>query len=179
MHSWMIRLLLIPLLAALAPPPAAARGVYQTPEDFLAEVFAGEVPRPRSVWLTGQVRETAQRILGHRPAALRARYWRRGPRTAWILEEIGKEKPITVGLVVDGGRLERIKVLVFRESRGWEVREPAFTRQFDGARLDDQARLDRTIDGITGATLSVRALTNLARLALFLHAKVMERDDTP
>ncbi len=173
----------LPLLLALAllaaAPALPARGVYQAPEDFLAEVFAGEVPPPGTIWLTGEVRRTAQEILSHRPAALRVRYWRRGRRTAWILEEIGKEKPITVGLVVDGGVLERVRVLVFRESRGYEVREPAFTRQFDGARLREGTRLDRPIDGITGATLSVRALTRLARLALFLHARVMERDDTP
>ena len=31
--------------------------------------------------------------------------------------------------------------------------------------------LDRTIDGISGATLSTRALTKLARLALYLHQR--------
>ncbi len=82
-------------------------------------------------------------------------------------------KPITTGLAVDDGAIERIRVLVYRESRGWEVRYDFFTAQFIGARLDGDARLDRRIDGISGATLSVRALTNLARLALYLHHAVI------
>jgi len=30
-------------------------------------------------------------------------------KTVWILDEIGKEKPITVGIVVDDGKIERVK----------------------------------------------------------------------
>ena len=40
---------------------------------------------------------------------------------AWILEEIGKSKPITMGFVVNAGAIEITRVLVFRESRGWEI----------------------------------------------------------
>lgn len=107
------------------------------------------------------------------------RYWGEKHRTAWILEEIGKERPITVGLVIDNGRLETVKVLVFRESRGWEVRYPFFTDQFNGARLTNEHGLDRSIDGISGATLSVRALKKLARLALFLHNQTPMANDSP
>jgi Na+-translocating ferredoxin:NAD+ oxidoreductase RnfG subunit len=74
--------------------------------------------------------------------------------------------PITVGVAVNNGAIERVKVLVYRESRGWEVKSPAFTAQFSGAKLDSEKRLDKQIDGISGATLSVRALSRLTRLAL-------------
>jgi hypothetical protein len=60
-------------------------------------------------------------------------------------------------------------VLIFRESRGWEVRHDFFTDQFKGVTLNDDRELDLPIDNISGATLSVRALTRLARLALYLH----------
>lgn len=142
---------------------------YQSPEAFLSEVFAGDVPAPEALWLTGELRSTAKEILGHEPAQLRVRYWHRNTRSAWILDEIGKEKPITTGIVVDAGRIERIRVLIFRESRGWEVRHSFFTDQFTELGLNGEHRLDGRIDGISGATLSVRALTNLARLALTLH----------
>jgi hypothetical protein len=99
---------------------------------------------------------------------VRVRYWARGARTAWILEEIGKTQPITTGIVVDQGAIARIAVLVYRESHGWEVRYPFFTTQFKGATLSGTHQLDRSIDGISGATLSVRALTRLARVALLL-----------
>ncbi len=168
------RIALAPLLVLLlaAGEAALARGVYQEPAAFVAEAFGGEAPPPRVLWVTGALRERVSRILGHPPRFLRVRYWLRGGRSAWVLEEIGKEQPITVGVVIDGGRIERIRVLIFRESRGWEVREPFFTRQFEGARLRGGDRLDRPIDGISGATLSVRALTRIARVALVLHERV-------
>ena len=39
--------------------------------------------------------------------------------------------------------------------------------------------LDGNIDGISGATLSVRALKKLSRLALFLHTRIPAENDTP
>ncbi len=79
-------------------------------------------------------------------------------------------------MVINEGRLEIIKVLVFRESRGEEIRHPFFTDQFKDARLDHKGNLDRTIDGISGATLSVRAMKKLARLALYLDAEARKQD---
>jgi len=151
---------------------AAAKDVYQTPEAFLEEVFDGSLPEPEALWLTGELRKQVDELLRHSSPGLRVRYWKRGERTAWILEDIGKYEPITTGVVVNSGRLQRIKVLIYRESRGWQVRHDWFTRQFEGARLTEDRRLDTNIDGISGATLSVRALTGIAELALFLHRQV-------
>jgi len=164
------------LVAAIIAGSAPARGTYQEPAAFLAETFADDVPAPRKLWVTGSLRDRVRDALGHDLGVLRVRYWKRDDRSAWILEEIGKERPITTGLVVDGGRLDRIRVLIYRESRGWEVRHPWFTAQFQGARLTTEDRLDRHIDGISGATLSVNALTRLARVALLLHERT-ERSD--
>lgn len=146
---------------------ALATGVYQSPTDFLQEVFSGDVPGAKVLWLDKSAREKAQEILGHGFRQLRVRYWTRDGQSAWILEEIGKEEPITVGLLVTNGALGMVRVLEFRESRGWEVRYPFFTDQFNGATLTEERQLSRRIDGISGATLSVRALKKLARLALF------------
>lgn len=165
------------LLCCAAWPGAAALGaeVYLPPEHFLAEAFGGTAPAPRVLWIIGETKAGVEDILGHGLGALRLRYWTEGARTAWVLEEIGKTQPITTGIVVDQGRIARISVLVYRESRGWEVRHSFFTDQFIGASLEDNRELDRGIDGISGATLSVRALTKLARLALFLHERAMEQ----
>jgi len=166
------------LLSALVH--AAADSTYQSPEEFLGEIFAGSPPAPEFIWLKGDVKENAAEILGHNYPGIRIRYWGKDERTAWILEEIGKTQPITVGLVVDDNGLEFIRVLAFRESRGWEVRYPFFTDQFSGIRLTSDNELDRPVDGISGATLSVRALKKLARLALYLHKQtVAENDPTP
>lgn len=152
---------------------AHARGIYQTPRDFVSEAFSGEPPKPKVLWITKKLRPAVREIMGHNLNRLRIRYWRHNNRSAWILEEVGKEKPITVGLIVrrddaaSGSRLESIHVLEYRESRGDEVRQAFFRDQFTGATLTQEQQLDRPIDGISGATLSVRALTKLARLALF------------
>ena len=159
------------LVLSLACTAVQARGVYQEPEAFLSETFSAQTPPPEIIWLTGERKAAVKELLGHDYPSLRVRYWREGERSAWILEEIGKDQPITIGLVVNDGRLEHIKVLVFRESRGWEIRHPFFTEQFKDATLDNNNTLDRHIDGISGATLSVRAMTKLAALALYLDSE--------
>ena len=175
----MLRTLLLSLLLIGAHVTAQARGTYQTPEEFLQDTFGGTVPAPAVIWLTGERKQHIQQLLGHSYTSLRVRYWREQQRSAWVLEEIGKEQPITVGLVINDGHLERIKVLVFRESRGWEVRHPFFTDQFKDASLDQEGALDRSIDGIAGATLSVRAMKKLAAMALYLDAELRAADVAP
>jgi hypothetical protein len=168
--KYMQRVLLFALALLLSVPAAAE--VYQKPEVFLQQAFDHKVPDPAMLWITGELRDKSEEILQHRPGTLRTRYWRKGQRTAWILEEIGKEQPITVGIVINENRIETIRVLVFRESRGWEVKYPFFTDQFKQVQLKDDLQLNKPIDGITGATLSVRALTKLSRLALYYHQHV-------
>jgi hypothetical protein len=175
----MLRNATFTLYLLLTGPAALASSTYQTPEAFLNDIFSEQPPDPAVVWLTGERKTMVEQIIGHRYPTLRIRYWRSGTRSAWILDEVGKEQPITVGLVVNAARIETIKVLVFRESRGWEVRHPFFTDQFKAAQLNSAHELDRHIDGISGATLSVRAMKKLARLALYLDATIREQDVTP
>lgn len=157
------------LLLCLMLPASAVSDTFQEPEQFISEVFAGNTPEPKVIWITNELRPSIEEIMAHDFGALRVRYWGEPGRTAWILEEIGKEQPITTGIVVNQGKVELIRVLIFRESRGWEVKYPFFTDQFKGAGLKDGQELDRSIDGVSGATLSTRALTKLSRLALYLH----------
>lgn len=162
------RYLLVSTLFAFSAPNVMASSVYQSEEDFLKDVYKNKVPEPAVVWLTGDKKERVKAILGHPYPSLRIRYWARDNRSTWILDEIGKDLPITVGLVINNHHLDTIKVLTFRESRGWEIRHPFFTDQFKDASLTDNTELDRNIDGISGATLSVRAMKKLATLALYL-----------
>jgi len=82
-----------------------AEQVYQRPEDFVREAFGGHPPPAKVLWLTGERKKAVTRILGHPPPRLRVRYWLQGGTSVWILEEIGKERPITVGVVVENGRM--------------------------------------------------------------------------
>ncbi|MAN63774.1 MAG: FMN-binding protein [Parvibaculum sp.] len=155
---------LIILLAAILPVHAA--DVFLEPNVFLAEVFEGDVPSPSFLWLKGDVKETAKEILGRNMGGLRQRYWQADGRTVWIVEEIGKTRPITTGISVKDGAVERVQILIYRESHGWEVRYPFFTDQFQGMTLDAERETSSRVDGISGATLSVRAIVKLVRLSL-------------
>ncbi|MDQ8181501.1 FMN-binding protein [Pelagicoccus sp. SDUM812005] len=146
--------------------------VYLAPDAFISESFDDSPPKPSVLWVTNELKPQIQKILGHDYPALRIRYWAQQSRSAWILEEIGKVKPITVGIVVEDGKIVRLKVLIYRESHGWEVKHSFFTDQFIEAELTEKLRLSKNIDGISGATLSVNALKRLGGLALYLHQQV-------
>ncbi len=167
---------LLLFLLALRPLQATT---YVSQQEYLSTAFSAMPTEAGIVWLRGEVRQQVEQILGHRYPALRIRYWqadndpqRPGPGRVWILEEIGKELPITAGFLVNGGRIENAEVLAFRESRGWEIRLPAFKKQFEGQQLTPKKRLTGTVDGISGATLSVSAMKRMARLALYLDQHV-------
>lgn len=160
------------LLLVTAVLLIAAKSDSSPTEVFLNRIFEEPPPSPSVHWMAGEDREIAGQILGHDYRHLRQRYWTRAGRTVWILDEIGKEKPITVAIVVTSDGIEELQVLVYREDRGGEVQFAFFTEQFTGATLESDMGLSQRIDGISGATLSVRALTNLSRLALYLHGQV-------
>ena len=161
-------LLIIATLLLLTVSSLFARGVYQTNEDFVSEVFSKKPPENSSIMLSGDVRKRVSSLLGHPYGGLIIKYWEKDGRTAWILKEIGKTEPITFGIVINENKIEKIKVLEFRESRGWEVKYPAFTKQFNGVGLEGN-KLNKKIDGVSGATLSYWAMTGVSRVALFLH----------
>ena len=158
-------------LAAAWTLPAAADTVYQAPEAFVAEAF-GTPPPPAFLWLTAPVQAAITPLLGHAYPQARVRYWRAGNTSAWILEEIGKEYPITAGFLVRDGHIAQARLLVYREARGGEIHLPAFLKQFDGAGLNAGGTLTHHIDGITGATLSVDAMQRMARTALYLASRL-------
>jgi hypothetical protein len=162
----MFLLVIVVSIPSLVP----AATVYETHAEFLNRAFSGSPPGPDIIWLSGERKSSVRDLLGHDYAALRLRYWCQGVRSAWVLDEIGKELPITVGVVVEKNYIKSLRVLTYRENRGGEVSTPAFTDQFNGVALTSDDSLDETIDGITGATLSVQALSRLATVALYLHA---------
>lgn len=140
---------------------------WMSVDAFLQSAFPEADHEAQVLWLTPDLREEIEEALNRNYSGLRIRYWANDSRTAWILEQIGKERPITAGFVVEGGQLVETHVLVYRESRGGEIRYQSFRDQFSGAVLKAE-KLDRHIDGISGATLSVRSMTQMAKAALIL-----------
>ncbi len=128
---------------------------YQTPEAFIQEAFAGAPPPLKVLEYEGK----------------KLRYWRVNGRSAWILDDLGKPgyQLTTAGFVVKGGVIEVAKVLIYRESRGEQVADASFLKQLLGAKLAG-AQIDRHVDNISGATLSVQMMQRMAATALKLDA---------
>jgi hypothetical protein len=163
---------LVFIIALLFLQSAFAKGVHHPPLAFVNQAFQGDTPTVSTLWLTKEKKRVISDILQHSPGFIRVKYWQQGAKTAWILNEVGKEKPITVGVVIESGQIKQLKVLTFRESRGWEVKHDFFTRQFNNIAINKELRLNQSIDGISGATLSVRALKKIARIALYLEQHI-------
>jgi hypothetical protein len=160
-------LLIIATLLLVTVSQLFARGVYQTDKDFISEAFLNKPPENSRIMLGGDVRKRVTSLLGHPYGGLIIKYWEKEGRTAWILKEIGKTEPITFGIIIKNSKIEKIKVLEFRESRGWEVKYPAFTKQYNGVSLEGD-KLDKNIDGVSGATLSLWAMNGVSKVALYL-----------
>ncbi len=164
----LLRVLTLITLVAVSLCGQAATTVYQKPSDFIRLVCGGQIPPTKMLTLTGTHQSRIKRLLGHAYRPSRVRYWTSGSRMVVILDEIGKTQPITIGFVVIGDKVEQVKLLIYRETIGAEVRRTSFTNQFKGATLGSNGKLSRRINNIAGATLSVRALTELGRVALYL-----------
>lgn len=88
---------------------------------------------------------------------------------ALVLNEIGKSEPITFLVAMSPeGRVTDVLVMQFRESRGAEVKEKRFLRQFRGKRVSDSLRVSEDIVNYTGATLSSKAIARGVKRALVL-----------
>lgn len=154
------------------PVSLTAATVYEKPSDYLKRHF-GSIPQTKAVTLDGAQLKRLSSIMGHGFGLKQVRYWESAGKRVWILNEIGKTEPITTAYLVESGKITDVKVLVYRESHGWEVSRPFFTKQFKGASLKGN-ELSSDIDGIVGATLSVRALKKMGAAALYLNSLVSQ-----
>lgn len=88
---------------------------------------------------------------------------------AFIQNTIGKHKPMTYMVGVDSkGKVTNVEVLVYRESRGSEVRTRRFNYQYEGKTSYDPIRINRDIINISGATMSVRSMSAGVKRVLVL-----------
>jgi Na+-translocating ferredoxin:NAD+ oxidoreductase RnfG subunit len=79
----------------------------------------------------------------------------------------GKDQPITFLVASDtADQLKDVDILVYREPYGGEVAYEAWRRQFRGKTANDTLEVGRQIRSISGATISVNAVTAGVRRAL-------------
>jgi Na+-translocating ferredoxin:NAD+ oxidoreductase RnfG subunit len=110
------------------------------------------------------------------------RIYEAGQPLGWAVvgEEKGKYRPITYMAGIDTTlRIVDVRVLVYRESRGGEIRHTRFLKQYRGKSLESPLRINRDIVNITGATISVNALNVGVRKALAVAAILQEGSPAP
>jgi hypothetical protein len=88
---------------------------------------------------------------------------------AVVDDEQGLHQPITFATRLSPrGMVERVEIMVYREPRGDEVRDPRFRKQFQGKTSQDPLRLNQDIDAVSGATVSSASLAVGVRRATIL-----------
>ena len=116
-------------LAVYLPAFSVVATQYQSNDAFINQAFNGNAGESKVLWLDDDLKQAVEAILAHRFNKMRMRYWQHNDETVWIMDEIGKESPITVAIHIKDHQIVRTKVLVYRESRGDEVRHDFFTDQ--------------------------------------------------
>ena len=92
---------------------------------------------------------------------------------------LGKDQPITFLVAIDPtDRLKDVDILVYREPYGGEVAYEPWRWQFRGKSAGDSLRVGKEIRNISGATISVHAVTlgvrrMLAQLTAWHHSGVI------
>jgi Na+-transporting NADH:ubiquinone oxidoreductase subunit C len=155
---------------------------YLRVEPAQAAIFANATQFvPASVVLTKDQAKTIETASGVRVRVPEQRVWEAradGALLGWfIVDEVyGKHELITyaVGLNADGS-VRQIEVMDYRETYGYEIRNPAWRRQFVGKRQGDALKLEEDIKNITGATLSCRHITEGVNRLLAFYQVALRR----
>jgi Na+-translocating ferredoxin:NAD+ oxidoreductase RnfG subunit len=162
--------MLIPA-AVIAAPASAYATQYLTVEQAQPAIFPGAAFTPAFITISDAQRKEIERRTGVEVRVRDQRVWRVSNGGWFIVDEVvGKHEFITyaVGLNADGS-LHQIEIMDYRESYGYEIRNPAWRRQFVGKRDGDPLRLDMDIKNIGGATLSCRHITEGVKRLLALY----------
>ncbi len=143
--------------------------------DFLQKVYNGSEQLKKRLIIKSDTKKILKKIMGERYRKAIFSYWIIDDKTVWILNSIGKYKPITAGFVIKDCKIESAHVLIYREQIGYEIKYPSFLSQFNGITLRKDVKLNKYLDNISGATLSVNSMDRMGRVALLLNSLVDEK----
>jgi Na+-translocating ferredoxin:NAD+ oxidoreductase RnfG subunit len=168
------------LPAALVAPATAYAAEYLTVPQAQQLLFA-EADRfvDAAVELSDDQRKAIEDKSGVRQRWKRQAVWRAekaGQLLGWFIvdEVVGKHEFITyaAGLTPDG-KVRGIEILAYRETHGYQVRNPEWRHHFEGKTLADPFKLEQDIPNIAGATLSCKNVTNGVKRLLALQQVVL------
>ena len=156
-------------VAAVATPTRAFAVDYLSAEQAAQLIFPdADSFEPRQLTLdAAQMQQLGAEGVRVRSAAWTVRVARRsGIAVGYVVtdEVIGKFELISyaVGVALDG-KVQQIEILAYRESHGFEVRLPAWRKQFVGKGAGSALRVGEDIANISGATLSCSHITEGVR----------------
>ncbi len=158
-------------LPVAAISTSAYATTYLSLEQAQQAIFPGGQFTEAFVTLDDSQQQQIEKASGSRLPHPQLKVWRVGGGGFFIADEvIGKHEFIAyaVGLSATGG-VKQIEVMDYRESYGFEIRNPNWRRQFVGKTAADPVRLDQDIRNISGATLSCRHLTDGVRRLLAVY----------
>ena len=165
--------------------PLVAGGSLPTREEVLEGVFPGASFVAERLFLTAAQLEKVEELAGTEiSSALWARYLieRDGVLvgSAYVDTHVVRTKKQSLLFCLDAeGRIKRIEATAFLEPPEYQASE-AWLRQFEQERLDEELRLQRAIQPLTGATLTAAAVSRAARRILAIDSIVgLERDGNP
>jgi hypothetical protein len=167
------------LLASL-PAPTTWGEVLMTEKAAVARAFPGSVAERQTLYLTrDEVAAVESAARSKLPSAIVTAFVasRDGAVTgrAVLDTHTVRTMPETVLTVVEpDGRLRMALVLQFAEPSDYLPRE-GWLRTFEGRPLDDELWPGRGVRRVTGATLTVQALTEAVRRSLAIDELVLKR----
>jgi hypothetical protein len=144
---------------------------YLTVEQAQQLMFPGASFDPSFVKITDEQKKRIESRTGVNVRLREQRVWRVSTGGYFIVDEVvGKHEFITyaIGLAADGS-VRQIEIMDYRESYGYEIRNPEWRGQFVGKRAGDKFKLDDDIKNISGATLSCRHITDGVKRVLALY----------
>ena len=163
----MVKLLKILILTYFLNNPTHSKQ-SEAETSFLSETFNGNVPKKQRLIVKGKAKDQIKSIMGNKYKKRLFSYWRDDSQQVWILNSIGKYKPITAAFSIQNCSVKSAHVLVYREQHGYEIKYPFFLTQFTDAKMDSTLKLNTKIDNISAATLSVNSMKRMAKMALLL-----------
>jgi len=182
----MMRFLFITVtLLMMSPIPAMAERIWDSDlkrfltdqETSIAEVFMSEEEGVKIILPKSErIRKDMIKLSPEKKAQIEERIGWKFPEQAFevyigetgdhidgyalIQNTIGKHKPMTYMVGIDStGHVSDVELLIFRESRGSEIRQKRFNAQYEGKTVNDPVRLNKDIINISGATMSVRSMS--------------------
>jgi Na+-translocating ferredoxin:NAD+ oxidoreductase RnfG subunit len=161
-------------VAAISVPAYAAS--YLTAEQAQQAIFPGAKMAPAFVKLSDEQIKSIAEKSGAEVHAKEVKAWKVAGGGWFILDAvIGKHEAIDYAVGLDSsGRVLQVEILEYRESYGFEVRNPKWRKQFAGKTAADPVKLDRDIRNISGATLSCRHVADGVRRILATYAVALK-----